>query len=96
MKAKLFNQLIESVKEAKKIIRGEIKPSRVFEIKNIDVKDVRKKTGLSQTDFAMTFGIPCKTLKNWEQHLRTPTGAALALLMIIKNDPEHALKALHV
>ncbi len=95
MKQELFDKFIESIRQAGKIIRKEEKPSRVFKIKKVNVKSVRTKVGLSQTEFAMVLGIPLKTLQNWEQEIRKPTGSALSLLTIFNNDPQHALKALH-
>ena len=95
MDDKLFNELLDSVKQAGRIHRDEASPSRVFEFDNIDVKNVRERMGLSQNKFAMTIGVSVRTLQNWEQGHRRPQGPALALLTIFKNDPEHALRALH-
>lgn len=51
-------------------------------MKTPDVKVVREKTGLSLAMFAAMIGVKIKTVQNWEQHRRTPTGAAAALLAI--------------
>ena len=59
-----------------------------------EMKAVREKTGLSQSVFATMIGVKVKTLQNWEQHRRNPTGAA-ALLPIFDREPETAMKALH-
>jgi putative transcriptional regulator len=40
--------------------------------------------------------VSIKTLQNWEQQRRTPTGPAAALLKIVMAAPDVALKALHV
>lgn len=61
----------------------------------VDVKKIRKKTGLSQPKFAALFHIPVGTLRNWEQGRRHPEGPAIALLHIIDKEPETALRALH-
>jgi putative transcriptional regulator len=95
MDDKMFNELLESVKQAGRIHRGEEKPSRKFVFDKIDVKAVREQIGLSQSKFATTIGVSVRTLQNWEQGHRHPQGPALALLTIFKNDPEHAIKALH-
>jgi len=60
-----------------------------------DVKEIRRKTGLSQPKFADIFHIPVGTLRNWEQGRRHPEGPAVALLKIIDADPETAVRALH-
>ena len=91
----LFDQLHQSMKEAVAIAKGEIPPSRVFTVQPPDVKAVREKTGLSQAMFAAMIGVKVKTLQNWEQHRRNPTGAAAALLTIFDREPETAMKALH-
>jgi len=95
MDDQLFNDLLKSVKQAGKIHRGQAKPSRRFDYDQIDVKAIRERMGLSQSHFALTIGVSVRTLQNWEQGHRHPQGPALALLTIFKNDPEHAMKALH-
>lgn len=91
----MFDELLESVKQAGAIIRNECKPSRRFEYHDIDIKKIRQKTGLSQTKFADLIGISVGTYKNWEQGRRRPQGPAMALLRIIDNDPQYAMKTLH-
>ena len=95
MDEKLFDELLDSVKDAGRIARGELPASRLFISNEIDVKAVRERTGLSQVKFALTIGVSVRTLQNWEQGHRQPQGSARALLTIFQNDPEHALKALH-
>ena len=56
---------------------------------------IREKIGLSQNGFAMLIGVSKRTLENWEQGRRHPTGPAMALLRILDADPEHAVRALH-
>lgn len=95
MEDKLFKELLESVKQAGEIHRGDSAPGRQFDLDNLDVKSIRENTGLSQSKFATIIGVSVRTLQNWEQGHRHPQGPALALLTIFKNDPEHAIKALH-
>jgi DNA-binding transcriptional regulator YiaG len=90
----LFADLVQSLKEAKAIAKGEAPASRHFEVKPIDVKAIREKTGLSQNEFASLIQISTKTLQNWEQRRRTPTGPSAALLKIVSVSPEMALKSL--
>ena len=91
----LFEDLVQSLKEAKAISRGEMAASRRTRIDVPDVKAVREQIGLSQTEFAQLMHVSIKTLQNWEQHRRTPTGPAAALLKIVTTAPDVALKALH-
>ncbi len=95
MDDKLFNELLESVKQAGRIHRGEAKPSRQYTFEDIDVKSIREQIGLSQNKFAVTIGVSVRTVQNWEQGHRHPQGPALALLTIFKNDPKNAIKALY-
>ena len=54
----------------------------------------RARSGLSQARFAAVLGVSTRTLQEWEQGRRKPTGPARALLTAVANDPEHVLKAL--
>ena len=95
MDAALFGDLVQSLKEAKAIARGEAAPSRRFVVDAPDARAVREQTGLSQTEFAQLMRVSVKTLQNWEQHRRQPTGPAAALLKIVSTQPELALRSLH-
>ena len=58
------------------------------------VRFVRKKTGLSQPDFAVRFGISVGTLRDWEQGRTTPDAPARAYLRVIEREPAAAIRAL--
>jgi len=55
-----------------------------------DVASIRAKTGLSQARFAVLLGVSVRTLQDWEQGRRAPSGAARTLLMVADRNP-HAL-----
>ena len=55
---------------------------------------VRKRLGLSQTEFSRRIDVSLDTIRNWEQGKRSPTGAAKALLKVLDKAPEAALAAL--
>lgn len=95
MKDKEFDELLQGVRQAGDIHRGKRRASRVFKFTPLDVKKIREKAGLSQMQFSQLIHVSIKTLQNWEQGRRHPQGAALALLTILKNDPDHAIEALH-
>lgn len=95
MDDKRFSELLESVEEMDKIRRGKKRASRCTAAKEIPVADVRQQTGLSQARFARLIGVSKRTLENWEQGRRSPTGPARALLKIVAKDPEGAVRALH-
>ena len=94
MDNKLFEKLYESMTQMNEIIAGERSPSREFVVDAIHVKDIRKKTGLTQEKFCRLIDVNVGTLRNWEQGRREPTGPAKALLRAISNDPKHVLAAL--
>ena len=95
MNNKLFQELMDSVKQGGAIIRGDAKPSRVFNFENPDVKAIREKYGLSQTKFAQLLGISASTLRNWEQGRRNPEGPARILLSVAAKHPEAILDSLY-
>ena len=88
MNEDLFAELLESVREGGAILRGEKAPSRKFEIAAPDVKHIRERYQLSQSEFAALLGVSIKTLQNWEQGRRTPHGAARVLLQVAARHPQ--------
>ena len=93
MGKKVFKGIMAGLEDALADIRGE--PGRVVKVTAIvpvDVKRVRKKTGLSQAEFSRTFGIPLATYRKWEQGQRGPNEAALMLLHVIDRHPKTVLK----
>lgn len=90
-----FYMLIKSIKQAGEIKRGQHNPSRTFEYSPLNVKKIREDIGLSQDQFSHLICVSIKTLQNWEPGRREPQGPAKALLLILKNDPEHAINALN-
>jgi putative transcriptional regulator len=91
MNDKLFNELLESIKEGADILKGKKQASRKFNLEYPDVKLIRKSFGLSQTKFSRLLGISPSTLRNWEQGLRRPEGAARVLLSVAARHPEAVL-----
>jgi putative transcriptional regulator len=94
MKKRLFDDLVESIKEAGQIHRGEIRPSREFIFDAQDVRSIREKLQKSQSEFARMIGVSVSTLQNWEQGRRQPHGPARALLLVASKAPDVVAKAL--
>lgn len=93
------NDIFESIKagmgDALAFTKGDRTRGRVLHvIGHVDVKAVRKKTGLTQTQFSETYFIPLPTLKNWERGTRTPEGPSRAYLLAIGNAPTAIKSAL--
>ena len=95
MNNQLFNELLTSVQEAGKIMRGELPAAQAREIPEPDVKRIREQIGFSQAKFATLIGVSIRTIQNWEQGHRSPTGAAKVLLRLVQADPEAIFKNLH-
>ncbi len=91
----LFDDLLGSLREAKAISQGTAKAARRTVLTSPDAKQVRETTGLSQSEFARLMRVSVRTLQNWEQHRRSPTGPAAALLKIVGSAPDLAMKSLH-
>jgi len=83
----MFDELLDSVKETRKIINKQTEPSRVF-IKNPNPKNIREKLSLTQEQFAKLMNISVYTIRNWEQGRREPEGAAKVLLNVVNYHPE--------
>jgi len=74
----MFRKLVASVREGGAILRGKKKASRRFSIDASGVRAIRERAELSQSEFAALIGVSVKTLQNWEQQRRKPTGPAAA------------------
>jgi len=94
MKKKMFEELLESVRQGGAILRGERRPSREYRIQDPDVRRLRARFGLSQERFAALMGISVGTLRNWEQGRRKPEGSARVLLRVVARHPEAVMEAL--
>ena len=94
MKKKDFDTLLKSIKQAGEIKRGKLKPGRVFQYDPMNIKTLRKKLHLSQSQLALLIGVSVNTLQNWEQGRREPRGPAKALLQVASKHPEAVLEAL--
>lgn len=80
-------ELLQSVREMK---AG--KRNRVHQIKISSVIEARQKVGLSQAEFAELLGVSKRTLQDWEQGRREPSGAAKSLLEVARKRPEVLLE----
>lgn len=86
---KFQTDFLESVKQMR---RGQA--ARVTRVKVPEAAEARALVGLSQQAFAILLGVSPRTLQDWEQGRREPTGAAKTLLRVAVEHPE-VLRALH-
>ena len=82
-------KLLQSVREMKARKFG-----RATQIVVNEVVQARQSTGLSQSEFASALSISKRTLQEWEQGRRSPSGAAQALIRIARRHPEVVREAL--
>jgi len=78
-------EILTGLRELK---RGEI--GRVVNVPSVAL--IRQRTGLSQTKFAALLGVSVRTLQEWEQGRRAPSGAARTLLMVAAKNPHVLLE----
>ncbi len=78
---------LEILRGLQELKRGE--HGRVINVPNIT--NIREKTGLSQARFAQLLGVSVRTLQDWEQGRRVPSGAARTLLMVAARNPRALL-----
>lgn len=82
-KRNLGEELLEGIRAIK---RGEGK-KRTVKLP-ADVRVIREGTGLSQFAFAALMGVSVRTLQDWEQGRRKPSGPAYSLLRVAQRHPE--------
>lgn len=90
----LFASIKRGLEEAIAHQHGEKTDIRLFTPEEVNVKQVREKTGLTQEQFAATFGISLGTLRHWERGDRKPHGPALVLLNAVAKEPATVLRIL--
>jgi putative transcriptional regulator len=89
-----FENLMLGVRQLGAVLRGEVKPAKVYDYNPAAIRQIRGKLHLSQAKFARLIGVPAGTLRNWEQGVRRPRGPALALLRVAQKHPEILAEAL--
>ena len=95
---KAGQELAQAAAEALAIAKGEAPRDsyRIHIPEEIDTRLMRKRMKLSQAKFASAYGLDLRTLQDWEQGRRIPTGAARSLLMVIGKEPKIVEKVLKV
>lgn len=89
-----FESIKQGLTEAIDFAQGKTSKAVIHEFSPIDVKAVREKIGMSQSEFASAFGISLGTLRHWERGDRKPRGPALVLLNVVAKEPRLVFKAL--
>jgi putative transcriptional regulator len=84
-KRDIGSEILDGIRELK-----EGKSGRVVNVPA--VAEIREKTGLSQSRFAALLGVSVRTLQDWEQGRRAPSGAARTLLLVANKNPKALLE----
>lgn len=90
-------KIIEGLEDAVAFARGDKERGRerlVAVPRDVDVRAIRRRLGMSQPEFAARFGFSVGTVRNWEQGHRRPEGPSRILLTLIERIPEQVSQAL--
>jgi putative transcriptional regulator len=94
-RANPYAEVKEGLEEMVAIEKGRKEPMRVHRFfTSKDIRALREKAGVSQRTFAAMLGVGNRTLQDWEQGRRTPTGPAMNLLRLYEAMPEAITKVL--
>lgn len=82
-KRNIGEELLQSIRDVKAGNYG-----AVYQVEQNEIVSTRLRCGLSQSQFAAALHISTRTLQQWEQGRRKPSGAAETLLKIVSRHPE--------
>jgi putative transcriptional regulator len=89
-----FESIKTGLEEAISHTKGEPIKAVVHEVTPLDVKAIRSNVGMTQREFAASFGISLGTLRHWERGDRQPRGPARVLLNVLAKKPGAVLDVL--
>ena len=92
--SELGESMIRGMEEALAFSGGSETGAVVHIPADIDVQRIRAKMNMSQGDFAKMFGFSARTVQDWEQGRRVPTGPTKLFLHVIDHEPEAVRRAL--
>lgn len=90
----IFKSIARGLNEAVAHAKGKKIAVKTYKPKAVDVSALRQRMGMTQEQFAARFGFSVATLRHWERGDRSPQGAALVLLNVIKRAPDAVQAAL--
>jgi putative transcriptional regulator len=98
MREQQFSQLVESLE----VVRAHVTTGQfagrlsAAAVAPDDIRRLRARSGMTQAQFAATFGIGLGTLQKWERGERRPSGAAKSLLRVMQADTPAVVRALGI
>jgi putative transcriptional regulator len=95
-RSQLADDIITSLLEAQDYVAGKKTSAVVHHVtlEQTDARQARMTLGLSQEEFAALIGTAVGTVRKWELGTRKPSGAARALIDVIKKEPQAVRRAL--
>ena len=97
MSKRVFESIKRGLEEALADIRGEptkVRNHVIMVPEEVDVKAIRKKLHMTQSEFAARFSFNIARVRDWEQGRSQPDGAMRAYLLVIERQPKAVEKAL--
>ena len=92
--SEIGESIIKGMEEALAFSKGDKTTAVVHIPEQINVRRIRKKLNMSQAVFADYFGVNLRTIQDWEQGRRVPTGASRNFLFVIDQEPDAVRRAL--
>lgn len=90
-----FEQMMNGLNDVEAFLAGEQEGFKAHVPRNVDVKAIRNRLGMTQVRFSDTFGFSLDAIKHWEGGRRTPEASARTLLAVIDRNPAAVLTALN-
>ena len=93
----LGKKVLAGLADARKFAGGSTAGRRVHRVavpEHVDVRTIRARLRMTQSEFATTFGFSLSSVRNWEQGKREPEGPARVLLTVIAREPSAVVRAL--
>ena len=93
----LGKKILAGLADAREFAHGRTAGRRIHRIaipEQVDVRRIRTRLQMTQSEFAATFGFSLSSVRNWEQGKRAPEGPARVLLTVIAREPTAVVRAL--
>src|SRR5580658_10167774 len=90
-----FDQMMNGLNDVEAFLSGEQEGFKAHVPREVDVKAIRNRLGMTQARFSDTFGFSLDAIKHWEGGRRTPEAPARTLLTVIDKNPSAVITALH-
>ena len=90
-----FEQMMDGLDDVEAFLAGEQEGFKAHVPKEVDVKAIRRRLGMTQAKFSDTSKFSLDVIKHWEGGRRTPETPARTLLTVIDKNATAVLTALN-